>query len=272
MKNTKNTEQLSLFPELEIKNAPPIMPDEYKGNVTKSCGYTKSAPRDWTEEEINWILQLKKEGWSMDDIAQSVGRTTISISVKLKRIGKKEYNYNADHVEQKYETNTQYLSYILPNSVLDLYAGIHSWWQSNTDGIEIVTNDQNPQSDAYYHEKAEKLIHKLYYEGYKFDVIDLDPFGSAYDCFDLAVKMAKRGIIITYGEMGHKRFKRLDYVSRYYGIESMEDFTIDRLIEETKKIALRSKKVLTPVFVCNWNRISRVYYEITPLKITEQWI
>lgn len=264
-------EQFSLFPELERQTAPPPMPEEYKGKVTKPCGYTKSAPRDWTEEELNWIIQLKKDGWSIEQIAESVGRTAVSISVKLKRVGKKEYNYNADHVEQKYATNMQYLAYMLPENVLDLYAGIHSWWQNNTDGIDIVTNDINPQSDAYYHEKAEMLIHKLYYEGYKFDVVDLDPFGSAYDCFDCAIKMAKRGIIITYGEMGHKRFKRLDYVRRYYGIESMEEFTIYRLIAETQKIASRSKKVLTPVQICNWSRISRVYYEIFDLKITEQW-
>lgn len=247
------------------------MPKEYIGQTNKSGGYTKTVPRVWTDKELEWILKLKEEGYSLKDIAKSVGRTEVSISIKLKRIGKKKYNYNSDHIEEKYETNSQFFSYILPNSILDLYSGVNSWWEQNTYDIDVTTNDTNKHSTSYYHEKAEMLIHKLYYEGNKYDLIDLDPFGSAYDCFDCAIKMAKRAIIITYGEMGHKRFKRLDYVRRYYGIDNLDDFTIERLIEETQKIALRNKKKLTPVYICKWARISRVYYEIEDIKITEQW-
>ena len=44
-----------------------------------------------------------------------------------------------------------------------------------------------------------------YYCGNQYDLIDIDPFGSVYDCLELAIKMAKKGIIVTYGEYGHKR-------------------------------------------------------------------
>ena len=60
----------------------------------------------------------------------------------------------------------------------------------------------------------------------KFDLIDLDPFGSAYDCFDLAIKMAKKGLCITLGELGHKRWKRLDFVSSHYGIDNIDNLTL----------------------------------------------
>ena len=56
------------------------------------------------------------------------------------------------------------------------------------------------------------------WHNYRFDLIDIDPFGSAYDCFDLSIKIAEKGLIITYGEMGHIRWKRLDYVNRIYNI------------------------------------------------------
>ena len=262
--------QLQLFDNIGEIHAP-VMPIEYVGNVKKPCGYTKSAPRDWNDNEVKWVLQLKRQGWSIDEIARSVGRTPVSVSIKIKRIGKEQYDYNKDHIVQKYQHNEDFLSRINPTTILDMYAGLHSWWQTHAIGANVVTNDNNEQSDAKFHERAELLIHKLYYDGNKFDLIDLDPFGSAYDCFDCAIRMAKKAIVITYGEIGHKRFKRLDYVRRYYGIESMKDFTIDRLIKETQKIAARCKKTLTPVYICNWNRISRVYFEVGEMKITEQW-
>lgn len=111
----------------------------------------------------------------------------------------------------------------------------------------------------------------LYSKGATYDIVDLDPFGSAYDCFDLAIKMAKKGLVITLGELGHKRWKRLDYVSRYYGIETLEDFTIERLVEHIQMIGRRNKKLLTPLFMREWRNIGRVWFAIEPLKITEQW-
>jgi hypothetical protein len=112
---------------------------------------------------------------------------------------------------------------------------------------------------------------KLYYEGAKFDLIDIDPFGSAYDCFDLCVKMAKKGLIITLGEIGHKRWKRLDFVRSHYGIEKLEDFTSNRIVDEIIKIGARNKKKLIPIFLNDYRNISRVYFKIETLKITEQW-
>lgn len=248
-----------------------MMPEEYKGKINTGCGFTKSAPREWTEMELEWVQKLKSEGYGVDYIATSIDRTPVSVSVKLKRLGKKDgHSYNAEHSQDKYNTNLEFFSQIQPKSVLDLFSGCNSWYKNNTNA-NVLTNDENPDIIADYHEKAEMLIHKLYYDGYKFDLVDLDPFGSAYDCFDLAIKMAKKAVVITYGEMGHLRFKRLDYVRRYYGIDSIDDFTIDRLITETQKIASRSKKILKPVFVKNWNRISRVYFTIETMKITDQW-
>lgn len=101
--------------------------------------------------------------------------------------------------------------------------------------------------------------------------MDLDPFGSAYDCFDLAIKMAKIGVFITFGELGHKRWKRLDYVRRYYGIKSMEDLTLDNLVKEVQKIGARNKCLLTPVFQREWRRTGRVWFKKETMKITEQW-
>jgi hypothetical protein len=249
---------------------PYLMPSEYKGEYIKNGGLTKFQPRKWTEKEIEWVNMLKSKGFNTKQISECIDRDITQVSIKIKRMSKKNgVTYNDNHRKDKYYTNELFLMDINPKSVLDLFSGYPSFYEDKVN--ELYTNDENEKLNSYYCEKAEKLVHKLYYENNKFDLIDLDPFGSAYDCFDLSIKMAKKGLIITLGELGHKRFKRLDFVRRYYGIENIEDFTTENLIKHIIKIGERNKKILIPVYVKEWRNISRVYFKIEKLKITEQW-
>lgn len=246
----------------------PKMPEEYKGKVSKNGGYTSSSPRVWTEKEIDWVKQLIDKGYSNKEIAESVDRTLTSVAIKVKRLGKKDGNYNADHVKEKYEINQKFFAEIKPKTTLDCYCGNSMFYAGY---IGTISNDINPDIPADYHMDAHKLLCKLFCEDCKFDLIDLDPFGSAYDCFDLAIKMAQKGIVITFGEMGHKRGKRLDYVSRYYGINSLDDFCLEKMIQHVQMIGLRNKKNLIVCYQREWRNIARVWFKIEPLKITEQW-
>ena len=245
------------------------MPDEYKGATKDKPFYAKTSPRMWTEKEIEWCQDLRAEGYSYSDIAISVGRSEPSVSIKLKRLRKSNGTYNSSHVSEKHAINDNFLSIVKPKTILDLYSGAISCY-GNYDA-DVTTNDINPRFKTDYNMDAYKCLCLLYAHDYAFDLIDLDSFGSSSDCFDLAIKMAKKGLIVTYGEIGHKRWKRLDYVSRHYGIDSLDDFNIYRLIDETNKIANRNKKRLVPYEVKNWNNISRVWYLIEDVKITEQW-
>ena len=258
-----------LFGEIPQRTVP-MMPDEYKGNVGKGCGYTLSKPREWTDDEIAWIQQMKADGYTNEEIGKSTGRTAVSIQIKLKRLGKRQDTYNEHHLRDKYQCNVEFYEQQKPQTILDLYCGVKSYWRNNTTA-NVTTNDQDADITADYHERAEMLIHKLYYEGNRYDMIDLDPYGSAYECFDLAVKMAQHGLIITYGELGHKRWKRLDFVRRYYGITSMEEFTLKTLVDHCQMIAERNKKHLTPIISRTWDRIGRVWFRVDPISITEQW-
>ena len=247
----------------------PLMPSEYRGTTRQACGYTHTEPREWTEREISWLLQMKADGYTPKQIAESMGRSEVSVAVKLKRIGKQNNTYNCDHVAEKYRLNEEFLQHLRPNSVLDVYCGERNFYNGKVK--ELVSNDKNAQIPATYNMTALKLLCKLYVEGWKFDLVDLDPFGSAFECFDLALKMANRGLIVTFGEMGHKRFKRLDFVSRFYGIERMADFTLSNLVAYVQAIAKRNKKKLTVWQAREWRNIGRVWFTIEPLKITEQW-
>lgn len=252
-----------------MKKDVPIMPKEYMGKYLTKSRYLKTTPRQWTNEEIQWCLELEKQGFTYKEIAQSVNRDEISVSIKMKRLKKKDGRYNSSHIEEKYRINNEFIDFIKPKSILDVYCGPNKIYVGKAD--IVITNDIDKSIEADYHLDALKLLCLMYYNGKTFDFIDLDPYGSASDCFDLAIKMANKGIAITLGEMGHKRFKRLDYVRRHYGINTLEEFTTDNLIAFIQKIGLKNKKQLNVYKKCEWDSVSRVWFTITPIKITEQW-
>jgi len=248
----------------DVFSNPFKMPDEYKGKTTKNGGLTNFAPRQWTEKEIEWVNMLKEKGFNTKQIAECIDRDVTQVSIKIKRLGKKSMTYNQGHFEEKFAVNYDFVKEIKPNSVLDVFAGFSSVYHK-LNCKNVISNDKNEKSNTEYHLDALDFICQMYIDKRKFDLVDLDPFGSAYDCFDLAIKMAKKGLVITLGELGHKRFKRIDFVRRYYGIETLEDFTTDNLVNHIIKIGERNKKKLIPIYVKDWRNIARVYFKIEQL-------
>lgn len=247
----------------------PMMPDEFYGDYTKKNAYVKNTPRKWTKDEVDWCSNLSENGFTYEEIAKSTCRDVVSVSIKMKRLKKKDGSYNSKHVMEKYKVNEEYIDFLKPKSILDVYCGVNSVYSSVK--ANVVTNDINKSIVADYNMDSLKLLCHLYSEDKKFDFIDLDPYGSASDCFDLAIKMANKGMAITFGEIGHKRFKRLDYVRRHYDIHTLDEFTTDNLIKYVQKIGAKNKKNLVVYRKCEWNGISRAWFLMEGLKITEQW-
>lgn len=248
----------------------PKMPDEYKAETLKSGGYVKSTPRKWTQQEIDWIKKLRADGFTPASIAESVDRTEVSVSIKLKRLQKTENTYNDSHRTAKYLVNQTYQAAIKPESVLDCFAGCQPFWTAA--GVKkVTTNDINTEFETDYHLDALVLLCQEYSKGNKYDLVDLDPFGSAYDCLDLAIKIARKEICVTLGEMGQKRWHRLDFVRTHYGIETFEDFTTENLVKHIQQIGLRNHKRLVVFSIEKWTNISRVWFTIEKSKTTEQW-
>lgn len=249
------------------------MPEEYKGEIKTQTEYTKTPPREWTEKEIEWVKMQLDNGYTAKEIAYSMDRSHTSVAIKIKRLGKKENTYNSKHVEEKYKINNDFLQEIKPKTILDVYAG-NCFYNDNYKNAEIITNDINEEKPTQYHMDALRLLCKLYAENKTFDLIDLDPYGSAYDCLDLAIKMIKcgGGLSVTLGELGHKRWKRLDFVNRYYGITQFEDFTIDNLIKHIQQIGLKNKKNLIVYQQKEWQNIGRVWFKVEQVKILESQV
>lgn len=86
-------------------NTIPKMPEKYKGKLFKKNIYVKNTPRKWTPEGMEWCLNLEKQGYTYEQIAKSIDRDIISVSIKMKRLKKKDGRYNVVHVKEKYKIN-----------------------------------------------------------------------------------------------------------------------------------------------------------------------
>ena len=248
---------LKLF---EFKNKYKL-PEKYKGKIKKNGGLTLNDPREWTLEEIEWTNMLQEKGFTIKQIAKCLDRELVSVQIKIKRLKKETgKTYNEKHRQDKYNTNNMFLDKFNVKSILDVFAGEKSFYKNKCD--TLVTNDKEKNYRCNYNMDSFKLLCKLHSENKSFDLIDLDPFGSAYDCFDIAIKMSKKAIIITFGELGHLRWKRLDFVKQRYNINNLEDFKIEKMIEKVIKIGKRNKKKLNPIFIKKWTNIGRVYFKV----------
>ena len=83
--------------------------------------------------------------------------------------------------------------------------------------------------------------------------------------------MARKGLCITLGEIGHKRWKRLDFVKPRYDINHMNEFRSDVLVKKIQEIGIRNKKKLVVFDLRDWQNISRVWFMINPHKEISQW-
>lgn len=221
---------------------------------------SKTQKRKWTEDEEEYVYTLKNKGHTINYISKKTGRSKPSITNKLRRLRKKKGvgQYDKDHSNKKHLLNQRFLKQIQPNTILDLYNAGNTQYNK----YEVTTNDIDPKFDTDYHKDALELIQELYSQGKKYDLIDIDPYGTAYPLWKYGVRMVKKGIIITLGELGHKRFKRYDTVGKYYGIYDMEHFTaymmVRKLLCDAEELGVKCKCVN----LADWGYIARAYFII----------
>jgi len=257
------------------------MPKEYYGkefsmreDVREMQRRSSITVRRWTPEEIAWVREKLDDGYTPRSVGKAINRTETAISIKMKRHGKNTNTYNESHREKKYALNDRVLDVIHPQTALDLYAGASSFYRGKVPKVVSNDIDEKFADEHDYQMDAFQLLVQLYAENrnVSFDLVDLDPFGSAFDCFDFAIRIAERCLIITFGELGHKRWRRLDFVRSAYGIEDEADFTIENLIYRVQHIGKLHKKKLIPIEVESYHNIGRVAFKIEPFTQTEQWV
>ena len=221
-------------------------------------GVIKTEPVKWNDSDMTKLLEMKKQGSSFEQIGQALGRNPYSCNRKYYKLMKKHDSYNNKHRLLKYEYNKHFLTLLDADTLLDAFSGGVSWWKQNT-SLKVTDNDIKVEGADY---KLDALDFLFLFKNKKYDVVDLDPFGSAYECFDFALQIAQKGIIITFGEIVGRRFNRMDFVEHRYGMRYIEDFTTENLIKYIQQRGMIYRKILTPIIKAEMTNISRVYFKI----------
>lgn len=227
-------------------------------------GVIKSIPKTWSSLEVDKLLELKKQNVGFDEIGKVLNRTAYSCNRKYYKLQKKLDTYNNKHRDLKYYYNREFLKKVDADTLLDVFSGGVSWYKENTD-LKIIDNDNKVEGADFKLDAFDFLYSQ---KNKKIDIVDLDPFGSAFNCFDFSLQIAQKGLIITFGEIVGRRFNRKDFVCSRYGIEYIEDFTTNKLSEYVEKRALIYNKKLIPIIKAEMTNISRVYYLIEKVKKT----
>ena len=224
-------------------------------------GVIKSVPKKRTNEDIATLLSMRQNNIKFKDIATKLQRTHVSVEIKYKRLCKKNDTYNIKDKNLKYNTYAYFIKSIKPQSILDVYEG-GSYYKNNYKDIKVIDNDIKGGCD--YKLKSMDLLTKL--RSKKYDLIDLDPYGSAFECFDLAINMSLKGLIITFGEYGHQRWNRSDFVRHRYNINTLGEFRDTKFIDYIINRGLIFNKDISVYKSIIYKNILRVYFNVKTIK------
>lgn len=241
----------------------PKMNDNLKGEyrISNRNG-VKQYSRMWTKEEEDWVWQLHKKGYNNKQIAKSVDRNKVSVDIKIKRLEKKYNEYNERNLDDKYKSNLEFLKLFNKDvTILDVFCGINSFYKNK--GYKAITNDKNNNIQADFHMDADAFLDFIIEKEYKFDIVDLDPFGASIPYLEKSLKIAKRGLIMTMGELGHRRFKRVDFISKYYkNINKAEDISLNNMIDYIIQYSKELGYDLEVIIKKDWRTTGRVWFLI----------
>lgn len=222
----------------------------------------------YSKDELDYILRLNDLGVSYSVIAKFILRTEQAVRTQGKKLRLEKGTYNRKHIEEKYRNNIEFLCHLFlenkdVSSILDAFSGKKPFWTSyeKSLGMEVITNDINKEFAATYHIDAKELIKKLRESGKSFDIVDLDPFSSPVGCFEDAINICKRGLIMTFGDkrgiMSNKNLAKERYRCKRYD----ERLIINYFKREAKKfgVALKLYKLL------KWGMTWRVYFTVSSI-------
>ena len=219
------------------------------------------------EEKIKEVYRLKKEGFSLHHISNKLNIKIDVVKNYIVLYKKKENSYNLDHVGDKYELNDEFFQIIKPKSILDAFCGRRRFWADyQKDGCNVVSNDsmqdENACPDNLMTLPANQLLEVYKLAGTKFDIVDIDPYGSPVDYLKAATTIAEKGLIITFGEFKsiRHRFKNRGqkYFKEKYGItKSFEDITINDIADSVIKLSNNKFKVWR---IGDWKNCDRIYF------------
>ena len=125
------------------------------------------------------IISLFKQGIKMFPIAKQLNIPHFEVVRVLNGYRKKNKTYNKGRFggfENKNKLDREFVKFLTPKNILDVYAGDGKKYPRNI----TTTNDIDKKYNTNYHLDAINLLSNASIEDYKFDLVDLDPYGSCW--------------------------------------------------------------------------------------------
>jgi hypothetical protein len=203
----------------------------------------------------------------------TIKELAIKFRVCERRIEKCLYDYNyrrrirsnvyLETQNLKQDTDRQFAQQIGAESIADVYAGASTKYTSVCS--KVITNDIDQKCPTQYHLPADRFLAQMYGEARNIDLIDLDPYGSCWDCLPMAIKLARKGLIISYGDFSNWRYKRWEIIQYQVGCipKNLDEYKAD-LIGITIQMGMSyAKKKLVPLYAFTPNKyFTRIYYKV----------
>ena len=219
------------------------------------------------ENIIKEIIELKEEGFSYKHLSKKYGYSEDLIKSWVTKQKKQTNTYNEDHIDEKYYINSEFFNAVNPESILDLYCGRNRFWATNYGSeCKVISNDaledKEAKPDYKMNIKADQLLQAYLMVDKHFDLIDIDPYGSPKECIEAGIKLADKGLIITFGDFKNycKRFStdKKNLFKELYGINlSKKEVTIEHVAEYVIKLSDNKLKVWD---IVSWRYCDRIYF------------
>lgn len=222
------------------------------------------------------VVKYYNNGLSIPEISKKLNISKEQVYFDIRDYCLKIRSYGKNYSKgqfTKVKLDKLFVDFLSAKSVLDVFAGVKSQYRDFVK--QVVSNDIDKNTYNDYYMDASKFLAKLYSENKKFDIVDLDPYGSCFECIPLALKIAKKGIIISYGDFNNYRYKRYHIIFCRYNPFIEEKLTSLNL-EGFKKLLIKHTKYIAKSYFKKelfiFNEYSpkynffRIYYQIKPFK------
>lgn len=235
----------------------------------------------WTKEEEELILKLRdEEKMRFKAIAERLPHVSVdAIKIKYRRL---KYDMNKDqyhHPEEKTEQVDKILKGCSKLKILETHAGwgnltsVYSKYSKSLISLEIeqdrvdVINDLKLKNTTVIKCDSEKEIHRFVYEGKRFDVIDLDPYGFASRYFPHVFKLIDNGyLFLTFPKLGINRVTPLmvEHYRLFWDLDTkLPEKYLDTVVEKVKDYGLCHHKVVEMVDYIEIGRMYRIAFKVT---------
>ena len=234
----------------------------------------------WNEENERQLMLLKESGVSTARIAQMLGTTQSSVKHKYTRLKQKGNADTHHHPQEK----TEQIKDVLINIdgrifVLETHAGYGNLTGTYSLYAEkVLSFDINKEKCDYINElgrdnvvcrKSDSLkeIYLAAYNGLKFNVIDIDPYGFPSKYFPVVFELIDNGyMFITMPKYGCAQINNITkhHVKNYYGFNGgSNDEFLKCCIETLRTQLLAQYKEMEILNILDLQKVYRIAIRIT---------